>query len=153
MAKPFRLTKVLEHRAQREREQMGVLAARDAATRAARSALTALQERKVDSEAAALESRRGALAVDAAAMSAQYAEALAAAIGAQTQVLRATEEEQHLAEVELLRRRQDRRALETLRDRYAARVAESEQRREAMLNDEVAMARSARRQVARASGG
>lgn len=153
MSKRFRLARVLEHRSQREREQMGVLAEHRTATQAARTALTALRERKQETEAAALAARHGTLSVDEAARTARYAEALASAIGTQLQVLRTTEEAQHVAELELLRRRQDRRALETLRDRHAERVAESEQRREAALNDEVAMARAARRQVARASGG
>ena len=153
MAKPFRLQRVLEHRLTRERQQLGAVAETRTATQAARTGLAALIERKTETEASALAGRRGRLQVDEALRVARYAEALAGAIGSQEEVVRAAAEAERQAEAELLQRRQERRALETLRARHVERAAAIEQRREAALHDEVAMARAARRQVARTSGG
>ena len=123
------------------------------ATQAARTGLAALVERKAETEAAALAGRRGTLQVDEALRVVRYAEALASGIASQEDVLRTAAEAQRQAEEELLQRRQERRALETLRARHAERAAEIERRREAALHDEVAMGRAARQQVARTSGG
>lgn len=148
MAKPFRLRKVLAYRARLEQEQIGAVAQARAATSSARAALEALRTRRRESHAEALAARQGALAVDAAAREAFYDDALSAAIDAQELSVQATERAQQAAETELLQRRQERRALETLRDRHEERERERDQRREAALNDEVAMARAARRQIA-----
>lgn len=145
MAKAFRLQRVLEHREQIELVQQGVVTQARLATERAQEVLIAMHESDA-SEAARREAlTRGAVDMGDAARSQAYREHLEVVIAAQGEEVGELQGAQRDEERALLTRRQERRALEKLRERHEARIAEEARRADTWLMDEIATGQSARR--------
>ncbi len=145
MTKAFRLQRVLQYREQIELVQQGVVTqARQAAERAER-ALTALHDRDASEAARRTALKRGEVDLGDAVRSQAYREYLEVVIVAQHEEVNGLQGALRDEERALLTRRQERRALEKLRERHAARIAEEARRADTRLMDEIAAGQSARR--------
>ena len=145
MSNRFRLQRLLEFRARLEREQ-------ESATAHAHAMLVQAQEELITLQAAQQTARRqGAthsgvtVDLDNVLRTERYVEVLAHAITLQGERIHdfsaALQEEEAL----LRQRRQERRALEKLREQHDARVRTAEKHREIVTIDDLVMARQARR--------
>lgn len=145
MAKAFRLQQVLEHREQIELVQQGVVTQARLATERAQAALTALHDSDASEAARRGALTRGAVDMGDAARSQAYRAHLEVAIEAQDEEVIELQGALHDEERALLTRRQERRALEKLRERHEARIAEEARRADTRLMDEIATGRTARK--------
>ncbi len=145
MAKAFRLQRVLEHREQIELVQQGVVTQARLATERAQEALTALHDSDASEAARRAALARGAVDMGDTTRSQAYREYLEVAIEAQDEEVVELRGALHDEERALLTRRQERRALEKLRERHEAQIAEEARRADTWLMDEIATGRTARK--------
>ena len=145
MAKAFRLQRVLEHREQIELVQQGVVTQARQATERAERALTALHDRDASEAARRTALTRGEVDLGDAVRSQAYREHLEVVIATQDEEVIGLQGALREEERALLTRRQERRALEMLRERHEGRIAEEARRADTRLMDEIAAGQSARR--------
>ena len=145
MAKAFRLQRVLQYREQIELVQQGVVTQARQASERAEQELTALHDRDASEVARRTALTRGEVNLGDSVRSQAYREHLEVVIAAQDEEVIGLQGALRDEERALLTRRQERQALEKLRERHEERIAEEARRADSRLMDEITAGQSARR--------
>ena len=144
MAKPFRLRAVLAYRERRALEQEALVGRLLRAESEARRILHDLRVHLAEEQQRVVAAPAAQIDLPDTQRAQVYRELEEGLIAVQAAAVDALSVQRQRAQEELVVRKQERRALDKLRERYEAAVAADEQRREALHLDNLTMSRTAR---------